>query len=64
MMCPCNSETMVYASITALLLAIEYWIGKNEKIKAGSMVELLAMVALAGFAWVFRKRDKNGNPKA
>ena len=40
---------LVYPALTLAYMALEYWLGKTEKVKAGSVLEfvLIAMKAVA-----------------
>jgi len=40
---------LIYPALTLAYMALEYWLGKTDKVKAGSLIEfiLIAMKAVA-----------------
>ena len=59
MSCPAHLPLWVHACFT-LLLAIEYWLGKTERLKASSILELIAvgvMIALTAVHIIHGKKE-------
>lgn len=57
--CPTWPAAIV-AVVWLIHLVFEYWIGKTEKVKSASVLELVITVMAMG-AMYFLRRDKNGS---
>ncbi len=59
--CPPTGKIQIICLIVYWIIdkGLEYWLGKTEKIKAGSVLELGFMAVIA-FASLFKREKKNG----
>ncbi len=54
----CTPTHYLYASILALVLGVECWLGKTEKVKASSIVELAFLLVVGIATTIFVKKEK------
>jgi hypothetical protein len=45
--------------IIAVILGVEYWLGKTKKVKAGSLLEIVFMLSLTLFVYIKEKFDEH-----
>lgn len=45
------------------VLALEYWLGKTEKVQAGSIVEVGFLAVAAVVAYIFKQKENHDDSK-
>lgn len=54
---------VVYPAIMSGVLALEYWLGKTEKVQAGSIVEVGFLAVAAVVAYIFKQKENHDDSK-
>lgn len=60
MVCVSEINQVLVGLILIVYMAIEYWLGRTQKTKAGSMIEFFAIMLGFVLVQLFRKKPKEG----